>query len=798
MKVPVIWLNDYVDVSDISVEELAEKLVGIGFEVEEIIYTGKGIENVVVGKILDIKKHADANKLQVCMVDVGKEITTIVTGADNISVGDLIPVALDGAQLPSGKTIQASFLRGVMSYGMMCSGSELGIDDSIIDGAEVNGILILPKDFTIGEDIKKALGLDQYILDIAVTANRSDCQSIYGIAREVGAVLGRKVKAPTLKYKTVPTDLKIPAITVDDSLLCPRYTARLITDVNIEPSPKWMQDRLRLAGHHPINNMVDITNYVLTEIGQPLHAFDLKHIDEQIHVRKAADGEHIVALDEKEYELNSSMLVIADKSKPLAIAGVMGGQYSGIASDTKAVLLEAAKFARGNIRGTSRALGLRSDSSARYEHGVDWSSVDVGRERALALIYQLKAGKIADTASQCEIKAPEPKVIVTSAKQISDLLGIEIKASAITKILKALGFDVEQKENKKLSVTVPLFREDIDNFTDLTEEVIRYYGYDNITSTFLSSAKPTVGGLSRRQKNIDELKSLLCANGLYEIATYAFINEKQHDLLKLESNSPLRRAIPILNPLSAEYAVMRTQLAGSMLKTISGNTSRKNNDLAFFEISKTFIAHELPLKELPDENETLCIGLTGENHDFYELKDIVSQVLKRLNIDYTLEYGKRPHLHPGISAEIFTGDADIGYFGKIHPDVAENFNLPENVYICEIELEKFIDSTPVNKQYKPLPKYPAVNRDLAFVVEDKYSIGELIAAVKAAGGELCSDVALFDIYKGAQIADGFKSVAFSLKIQPEEKTLTDEEIQSVINAIVENLKNKFSAQLRLS
>lgn len=798
MKVPVIWLNDYVDITDISVEELAEKLVGIGFEVEEIIYTGKGIENVVVGKILDIKKHADANKLQVCMVDVGKEITTIVTGADNISVGDLIPVALDGAKLPDGKTIQASFLRGVMSYGMMCSGSELGIDDSVIDGAEINGILILPKDFEIGADIKKALGLDQYILDIGITANRSDCQSIYGIAREVGAVLGRKVKAPTLKYKTVPTDLKIPSVTVDDTSLCPRYTARLITDVKIEPSPKWMQDRLRLTGHHPINNIVDITNYVLTEIGQPLHAFDLRQIDEEIHVRKAADGEKIVALDEKEYELDSSMLVIADKSKALAIAGVMGGQHSGIAGDTVTVLLEAAKFARGNIRGTSRTLGLRSDSSARYEHGVDWHSVDVGRERALALISQLKAGKITDTASQCEIKAPEPKVIVTSAKQVSDLLGIEIKAAAITKILKALGFDVVQKENKKLSVTVPLFREDIDNYTDLTEEVIRYYGYDNITSTFLSSAKPTVGGLGRRQKKINELKSLLCANGLYEIATYAFINEKQHDLLKLDTQSPLRNAIPILNPLSAEYGVMRTQLAGSMLKTIGGNTSRKNNELAFFEIAKTFIPHELPLTELPSENETLCIGLAGESHDFYELKDIISQVLANCNICHSLEYGKHPYLHPGISAEIIADGSSIGYFGKIHPDVAENFNLPEDVYICEIELEKFIDNSPVNKQYKPLPKYPAVNRDLAFVVEDRYSIGELIGAIKASGGTLCSDVTLFDIYKGAQIAEGYKSVAFALKIQPEEKTLTDEEIQSVVNAIVDNLKNKFDAQLRLS
>ena len=796
MKVPVIWLNDFVDVSDIPVKELADKLVGIGFEVEEIIYTGNGIENVVVGKILDIKKHADANKLQVCMVDVGQEITTIVTGADNISVGDLIPVALDGATLPGGKTIHAAPLRGVMSYGMMCSGSELGIDDSVIDGAEINGILILPKDFEIGQDIKHALGLDQYVLDISVTANRSDCQSIYGIAREVGTVLGKKVKPPVLKYKTTPCTVKMPEISVENQELCPRYTARLITDVKIAPSPKWMQDRLRLVGHHPINNVVDITNYVLTEIGQPLHAFDLSQISEGIVVRNARDGEKIVALDEKEYDLTSSMLVIADKEKPLAIAGVMGGEHSGIDISTSNVLLEAAKFARGNIRATSRALGLRSDSSARYEHGVDWNSVDVGRERALALFSQLKVGKIADVSAQCEIKAPQPKVITTSAQQISGLLGIEIKTQTIVKILKSLGLDVELKESK-LKVTVPLFREDIDNFTDLTEEVIRYFGYDNITSTFLSLGKPTVNRVDRRQKNIEDLKSLLCACGMYEVTTYSFINEKQHDMLRLNKDSALRNAIAIKNPLSVEFGVMRTQLIGSMLKVVNNNTSRKNNSLSLFEISKTFKAHELPLRTLPDEIMTLCMCTVGENRDFYELKDILSLVLSRLNCSFTVAYSTREFLHPGISADITVGGNNIGYIGKIHPEVAENFSVPENTFICEIELETVINAEPVNKQYKPLPKFPAVARDLAFVVEDKYNVGDLVNAIKEAGGELCTDVALFDIYKGAQIAEGYKSVAFSFKIQPEEKTLTDEEIQLIVNRIVDALKEKFNAQLRL-
>ncbi|MCI8613476.1 MAG: phenylalanine--tRNA ligase subunit beta [Clostridia bacterium] len=796
MKVPVLWLNDYVQVDDIDINELSDKLVNIGFEVEEILYAGEGINNVTVGKILDIKKHPDANKLQVCMVDVGKEITTIVTGANNISVGDVVPVALDGATLPDGKEIHAAPLRGVMSYGMMCSGSELKIDDNVIAGAEVNGILILPKDFAVGADIKDVLSLNEYVLDIAVTANRPDCQSIYGIAREVGAVLGRKVKTPILKYKTVSSSTKMPQVEVEDFELCPRYTARLIEGVQIEQSPKWMRDRLRLAGINPINNVVDITNFVLIEIGQPLHAFDLRQIDEKISVRCAADGEKITALDKKEYSLNSSMLVIADKVKPLAIAGVMGGEFSGIVSDTSAVLLEAAKFARGNIRATSRALGLRSDSSARYERGVDWSSIDMGRERALALFYQLKVGKIADATAQCETKAPSVKVIKTSAAQISALLGIDIKAASIIKILRALGFNVMQQENK-LTVEVPLYREDIENYTDLTEEVIRYYGYDNITSTFLEKAHPTVGGLNMRQHNMKSLKTFMCSCGLYEVATYSFINERLYDMLRIEKESSLRNFIRIRNPISVEYAVMRTQLIGSMLKIIYNNTSRKNNDLKFFEVSKTFMPESLPLNKLPHENETLCICLSGEKHDFYELKDIVAQVLSNHGVEYKIDYSKRPYMHPGVSAEIILPQGTIGYFGKIHPEVAENFSIPENTYVAEIELETFIDLPKINRQYVPLPKFPAVDRDLAFIVEDKYSVGELISEIKIAGGQKCESIRLFDIYKGAQIQEGYKSVAFSFKIVPSEKTLTDEEIQKTVNRIVDSLKTRFGAQLRL-
>ncbi|MDE6397724.1 MAG: phenylalanine--tRNA ligase subunit beta, partial [Clostridiales bacterium] len=462
MKLPIGWLNEFVSTEGITPEELADKLVNIGFEVEEIIRLGEDMQNVVTGKILDIKKHIDADKLQVCMIDVGNEITTIVTGAQNIRQGDTVPVALDGALLPGGKEIHAAPLRGVMSYGMMCSGKELGVDESVIAGAETDGILILPE-IAPGTDMKDVLRLNETVLDISVTANRPDCQSVYGMAREVAAALGKKCKPLPVKYKSVPTDKK-PTVQIRDED-CGCYTCRVIENVHIAPSPEWMRDRLRYVGVRSINNVVDITNYVLFEVGQPLHAFDTAFVkDLGIVVRKATNGEKITALDDKDYTLTDRMTVIADSEKPLAIAGVMGGQYSGINADTKSVLLEAARFAKGSVRATSRALGLRSDSSARYEKGVDAMSVDMGRERALTLFSQLKAGTVTDAFAQDAVANTKAKIIRTTTRKICDLLGIEIKQSVIAKILKSLWFGVEA-DGDNLTVEVPLFREDVDNYT---------------------------------------------------------------------------------------------------------------------------------------------------------------------------------------------------------------------------------------------------------------------------------------------------------------------------------------------
>lgn len=803
MKIPVIWLNDYVKVDDITPEELAEKLVGIGFEVEEIIYAGEGIQGVITGRIVALAKHADADKLSVCTVDLGNSTVTIVTGASNVQIGDIVPVATDGAELPGGKQIHTAPLRGVMSYGMLCSGTELHVDDSVIEGAEAHGILILPPNTPIGKDIKEILGLDQYVLDVSVTANRPDCQSVYGMAREVGAVLGRKVKPLDVSYKTVSGKTLIPQAVIEAPSLCAKYSGRKIENVSVAPSPDWMRLRLRLAGIRPINNLVDITNFVLLEVGQPLHAFDSRFVQGDIHIRKAQNGEKIVALDGKEYNLQNDMLVIADDDKPIAIAGIMGGEYSGIMPDTTDVFLEAATFARGSVRATSRAIGLRSDSSARYERGVGLWSVETGRERALHLFDALHAGEVTDSVTEAGFGKEQEITIATSAQQISALLGIDVPEKKIVKILKALDFSVQTQAAKQsadskseLLCTVPAFRTDVENYTDLAEEVIRFYGYDNIESTLMTCARPTVGGRDAEHENVERLKDLLCGYGAYEILTYGFIHKRQYDWLRLPNDDALRLSIPILNPLSEEYGYMRTQLIGSMLKTVYTNTNRKNSDFRLFEIARTFHPKSLPLTELPQEKQTLCISLVGKKESFYDIKEMVAHVLHLFDVAYTIQYSKKSWLHPGISADIYTDGACIGSFGKIHPRVLENYSINTDVYAAELDLSSFIDKPLPVRIYEPLPKFPAIQRDLALVVAEKYTVGEIIDLIRATGGTLLENVRLFDIYRGEQVESGCKSVALTLTFRAKDRTLDDAEVQKEMDNILIAAKSALNAVLR--
>ena len=795
MKLPICWLKDYVNIGSAAPEDISAALLNVGFEVEEIIYAGEGIDRVVSGKVLECVPHENSNHLHKCRVNVGKETLEIICGAPNVKAGDVVPCALVGASLPGGITIKAGEIRGAKSNGMLCSGKELGIDNSVIDGAEVDGLLQLPANTPLGKDIKSILGLDEYVLDVSVTANRPDCQSIVGLAREVAASMKLKFKAPKPKYAKYPFDKSIymPKVNIQATDACSRYTGRLITGVKIGQSPKWLRDRLRLCGLRPINNIVDITNYVLLEIGQPLHAFDIRFIDTDIVVRKAADGEKIVALDGEKYTLNKDMLVIADNSKGLAIAGVMGGQYSGVQTDTDCVFLEAARFERRNIRITSRKLGLRSDSSSRYEKGVDYVSVDAGRERALTLIDMLGAGKVVDIVSDDGISRPEPKIIETTAKQISDLIGISIKQPEIVKILKLLEFGVTVR-GKKILCSVPLFREDVEDYSDLSEEVIRYFGYDNLKSTYLKKAKCTVGGVPDDMSRIDKVKELLCGAGAYEMMSYSFINENAHDFMCLDKNDIRRNVLKLHNPLNEDLAVMRTQLVHNMLAALAFNQSRGNETVRLFEPGRIYI----PTKknELPLEKYHLSIGLYGEQVDFYAIKGMVCAVLDFFGVCSEMSYSKQNYMHPGISADVTADGKYLGYYGEVHPTVAANYNIAGKCYIAEIDLSKLLCGDVEAKKYAEISKFPAVKRDLAVTVKNDYMVGDMLNAIKSTAGEILEEASLFDIYRGNQIEQGYKSVAFSLKFRDTERTLGDNDIQPIMERIFDKLKKEYGAKLR--
>lgn len=789
MKLPLSWLRDYVDIGDITPQQLSDKLLSIGFEVEAIISPRTNIKGVVVGRIERIVHHDNSDKLWICSVNIGEQCLQIVTGAQNVKQGDYVPVATVGAILPDGTNIQPAKFRGVDSVGMLCGGSELEVTDDIVEGASVNGILILPNDFTIGKDILDELGLGDTVLDVSITANRPDCQAVINLAREISVLLNKPFKMPNLKYKQSGTG-DVPTVKIEDKSLCSRYLGRVIRNIKIERSPKWLRNRLRLCGIRPINNIVDITNYVLLEIGQPLHAFDKKFIDGGIIVRKGRENEKIVALDGKEYSVDG-VLVIADHKKPLAIAGIMGGEYTSIFSNTDTAFLEVARFERSNIRHSSRIIGLRSDSSARFEKGVDWNSVDIGAARALALICELKCGSVCEDVASDGVSPPEQKIIRTSKEQLCSLLGIDIDCKIIVSILKKQGFDVKL-EDKTLVCTVPLVREDVDGYPDLAEDIMRFYGYDNITSTNAENTRQTCGGLSVHDENARLLSARLCALGIDETLNYSFVSPDAADKLLLDKNDRLRNVIPIINPLSRDISVMRTQLAYSMLGSISRNCSRKNSSMRFFELGKVFIPNGLPLKELPQEHDVLCIACCNSG-DFYTLKSIVSEALGLFGVPTFVDTDVR-YLHPKQSLHVELNGIS-GDFGKLHPLVCENFGLPSEIYIAHLDISDALNAPIGFATYKQLSKLHPVDRDLALVVKKNTAVGDMLKAICKVS-DCISDVKLFDVYEGSQIAEGYKSVAFSLRLQPTECSFTDDMIKDIMNAVIKKAESDFGARLR--
>ncbi len=801
MIVPLSWLKEYTDI-DISAQELQQKLFSCGFEVEELRRLGTDVTGVAVGRICKIEKHPDADRLLVCTVDCGAfGMKQICTAATNVFEGALVPCALDGATVLSEegvRKIKTGKLRGVLSEGMMCSGEELGIGDDFYEGAEVNGILLLREgDAVPGEDIRGIVGLDDWIFDVAITANRPDCQSIYGLAREVAAVLKQPLRSPDCSFSARQTKVVIP-VEVQDPELCPRYIGHYVEDVKIGVSPQWMRRRLALCGLRSVSNIVDITNYVLLELGQPMHAFDRDFLrGGKIVVRRAKTGETITTLDEKEFTLNSDNLLICDGEGGVALAGIMGGLNSEIKAETKAVFFEAAKFARDSVRKTARALGQHSDSSARFEKGVDAFTCETAMNRALHLVGELGCG--CPTAYRADpLGAPtEKKVVEAEYGKICAVLGIEIPFEEASDILRRLGFGVSGK-NGRLTVSVPLWREDVEGYPDLAEEIIRMYGYEHIRPSFLQCASVTRGGLTVEQREELKCKNVLKAEGYCEACNYSFYSPKEFDLFRLSADAPERRAIRILNPIGEDLSVMRTFLMPSMLQNIVRNVRRGNAEGRLFELANVYLAQELPLRELPQERKTLCVGLWGEG-DFFDLKGAVEALAEAFDLRLCFERGERPYLHPGVTAIVKLGEKEVGCLGELHPAVAEELALDDKrVCLAELDYAALSKKFAADITFRPLPKFENVRRDLAVVVAEKTTCAEVEACILHAC-KAAKRAELFDVYRDPRLGAGKKSMAFRLTFSPDanaEKPLSPETVDGFFRKIVETLQKRLGAELR--
>ena len=796
MKMSLSWLSYYVDI-DVPVQELCDKMTMAGFEIEEIEDLSKTMEKVVAGKILKIEKHPNSDHLQICQIDVGEsEPVQIVTGAQNVFEGACVPAALHNSLLPNGMKIKKGKLRGVESNGMLCSGEELNLKESDYPGAEVKGILILQEDYRPGTDMREILKLNDYIIDFKITANRPDCQSVLGVAREAAVVLKKECKIPQPVYKTAGGDMHSDIkITVKNSELCPRYLGRMVKNLRVKESPDWLKRCVKSAGMRPINNIVDITNFVMLETGQPMHAFDYNDIlGKEIIVRNAYEGEKMTTLDGKEHTLSSDMLVIADGEKPSCLAGVMGGLNSEIKPETRDLFLEAAKFKRDNVRKTARALGMRTESSARFEKGVDIKNVEYAMNRALQLISDLDAGDIVDGVIDINNGLPADRELTVSAQSVNGLLGVEVPESTMCDILNSLHIKTTL-ENGVLHCFVPSFRDDIEGRADLAEEIMRIYGYGHIVGTTMRGNIIRGRLLPERIVN-DKLKTILCANGLYEISTYSFISSRAVEALRLDPDDARLKAVTIINPLGEEFSAMRTQLITSMMTVLSTNYNRDISAARFFELSKLFVSDTLPPVRQPEEVPALSIGLYGKEDDFFTLKGIVESIYAGFGMKVSYERSAENYLHPGRQAAVVFEGEPIGVLGEVHPEVAENYGFDDRVYVAELKLRPLYSYKKTPVIYKPLPKFPAVTRDLALLCADEIPIGELEKTITRAAGSLCEQIALFDVYKGKQIPDGQKSVAFSLVLRNKEKTLTDEEVEAAMQKVFSAL-SKLDVSLRV-
>lgn len=787
MKVPYKWLLDYVDLKG-SISEVGDALTLSGSKVEEVIETGKEIDKVVTGRLIKLEKHPDADKLIICRVDVSDEVIQIVTGANNIKENDVVPVALHGSTLPGGVKIKKGKLRGVESNGMLCSEEELGIAD---ENSE-HGIMILPSDTPVGVDVKEILGLDGGIIDFEITPNRADCFSVYGIAREASATFKLPLKELNLSFNQDADSINnYLAVEVKDDL-CRRYAARMVKNVKIKPSPDWMQQRLEEAGVRPINNIVDITNYVMIELGQPLHAFDYRDIDEKrIVVRRANENEKFITLDEVERNLNSQMLVIADGKRAVAVAGVMGGLNSEIKEDTSTVVFECANFNGTNIRITSKKLGLRTESSSRFEKDLDPNLVEAALNRVCHLVEQLEAGDVVGGVIDIYPEPVRPYTLEVSTQWIRDFLGMDIDSKRMKEMLESLFMKVSGEELFKIEV--PSFRQDIKAKEDIAEEVARLYGYDKIPSVKMIG-ETVEAAWTKEQKLLREVKSTMVACGLSEIITYSIISSKSFDNLEIPKDSSLRKTISISNPLGEDFSILRTTGLSSIMECLSKNYARDNKEAYLFDTPRVYIPGD---DVLPEEKDKLVIAMYGKA-DFYILKGIIENLLSSLGIDrYELEREElNPTFHPGRTANLLIRRKNAGVFGEVHPNVLQNYGIDTRVYAAEIDLKSLFEASKPDKKYKALPKFPAVTRDIAMLIDEDIPVGEIENIISRSGNGLIESIKLFDVYKGKQISEGIKSVAYSITFRAADRTLKDTEVNAVHEKIVKNLKEKLGIELR--
>ena len=812
MNTPISWLKAYVPDLDVPVQEFVDKITLSGSHVESYTRMDKNLKKIVVGKILKIEKHPDADKLIICQVDIGEaEPIQIVTGAPNLKEGDVVPTVLDGGKVAGGHDggplpedgirIKKGKLRGVESNGMMCAIEELGSSRDFYPEAPENGVYVFPEDADVkpGDDAVKALGLDDVIVEYEITSNRVDCFSILGMAREAAVTFHKPFYPPVVEVKPDSTEKTSDYISVEvhDTDLCPRYCARVVKNLKLGPSPKWMQKRLASQGIRSINNLVDITNYVMEEFGQPMHAYDLGTIaGNKIVVKRAQNGDTFTTLDGQVRNMDENVLMICDGEKEVGIAGIMGGENSMVTDEIKDLLFEAACFDGTNIRLSSKRIGLRTDASAKFEKGLDPNLAKAAIDRACQLIQEMGCGEVLDGTVDIYPNPVEPKELPFEPEKINQLLGTEIEESVMLNTFEELGITIKRDEKGAVLLEIPTYRQDLNCMADLAEEVARFYGYDKIPTT-LPKTSAVIGGLPYNQRINDIARGICEENGFSGGMCYSFESPKVFDKLLLPADSEYRNAIQIMNPLGEDFSIMRTIPLNGILTSLATNYNRRNKNVRLYEFGNVYIPKALPLTELPDEKMKLTLGMYGEG-DFFTMKGVVEEICDKLGFGNACTYvptTEHSFLHPGRQADIRKGNLAIGYLGQVHPEVVDNYDMKGEVYIAVLNMDVLTMLADFDIKYSGIAKYPGSTRDLSLVCDKSVFVGQIEEIIKKCGGKLLESYKLFDVYEGEQIEEGKKSVAYTMTFRAQDRTLADAEVNKIIEKLLKEL-GKLGIEIR--